>query len=343
MINFDVEANELPWDEVLDCWVEQAEFEYAKAREQKSSEKKREQCRLALEHAYQTRKDALELHSELLTVADELAMGKPHPYLVYSRAAYDRGRVEFTKRSVYEWARARGREFPDLALSETLDCSSAEIPSPQSEIIGHQGKALSPSQKNKLAMAYIAADVLADLVDELSKKGHISPTGVPSCRKGDGTVNSRALSQFIASRTRRYRPAKPGEVEDVAVAYRGSELCEGAILAIIAIHLADLAEEARKSKWKVFRSSGGGEDPRSFMQAPGVYNSVLLYEHLQKERPTINDSRGFGDSSFQHKLNESKWYIKFDGVIKSEQLHKGMESAARGYKAVVGSILPSAS
>lgn len=115
MIDFDQHANTLTWKEVADYWVEKAEAEYEKARSGGAGEHKITRLRTELDERYRVRADAILMYNELSRRPGDFAPGQRPDILEYTERAIKHDLAEYTKASVYHWARARGKEVPEWA------------------------------------------------------------------------------------------------------------------------------------------------------------------------------------------------------------------------------------
>ncbi len=201
------EPQEMPYHEVLDCFVEQAEMDYERAVKQGANEEELTPLKAEIDRRAQIRIHAMNLRRELNTAADEIAQGLGHPQLVSSGRAYVRGLPQFTVTSVYKWAKAvHGQEIPEwapdpehsLAVKQTeprLEDSVRGVKTtgsrngiPQKKVTAH---------RNLQVTTHIMARALAGMVDQLAEKDHIDPPCSESCLNEDDSINLSALWEYL--------------------------------------------------------------------------------------------------------------------------------------------------
>ncbi|PLW68154.1 hypothetical protein [Pseudohalioglobus lutimaris] len=126
---------ELTYDEVLDCAIEQAESRYQAAVDDQASPEEQQDARERLNQLKQTRAKAMAWNNELNTAADDIAQGLSHPSLVLCSIAYHDKLPRFTIESLHRWAEIdHGLEIPEWASpwdhSPGQDRAGTTTPSP---------------------------------------------------------------------------------------------------------------------------------------------------------------------------------------------------------------------
>ncbi len=155
MIDFDQDANDMPFEEVLDCWVEQAEQAYERAQRKELPVDLLKELSAEHERRKAVRGEAMKMYAELNNAADEIAQGHDHPFLVLCQRKYARGLVEFAIPSVFMWAKAPplGKYIPEWELSDPgpFDQDSSDTPTLQpTPVISWVGVTLSFMANNKI-------------------------------------------------------------------------------------------------------------------------------------------------------------------------------------------------
>ena len=292
---------EVPYNEVLDCFVEEAEVDYARAVKRGATEEELAVLKAEIDRRAQIRIHAMNLCRELNTAADEIAQGLEHPYLVLSRIEYVRGLRKFTVTSVYNWAKlVHGLEITEwapqtedsLAVEQTTErlydgAQDVEKAGNEEEV---KKKRLT-AHRNLQVTIHIMAHALAGMVDQLAKKGHIHPPCKESCLEDDKSLNLSALWKYVASDID--LPSSPAESTTGTVGdphFPTMDVSEAA-LAVLAKAFANLAERARAEKWLRYVDIHEVRDHRPFKTAADIYVSNRIYDYLAKTQLILESAQ----------------------------------------------------
>jgi hypothetical protein len=303
MFEFDEDNNELPFEEVLVLWVEQAEAAYDAAQENSQLDSLTAH-RAEIDHRNGVRTEAMKMHVELNTAADDIDQGHGHPYLVLSKTDYKSGQVKFTIRSLYIWAKeCHGKQMSEWAQPEDQALSSS-----QEDEYAPQGSAL-----GYLETSSIIAGALGRLIDKLAEDEHIEhPTDKP-CIGDDDCVDMLAVAEYIAM-----TPPPEGTTPQNGGSIEGTHLAaiadiERLTLGLVAHAFCTLAERARVNQWVVFRDIHE-EVIHSPFHRHSKYISSKIYDYLNKIGAINHASANQKKSSIGHRLGHAQALVQEHGI-----------------------------
>jgi hypothetical protein len=303
MFDFDEDNNKLPFEEVLVLWVEQAEAAYEAAQEN-SQPNSLTAHRAEIDRRKGVRTEAMKMHVELNTAADDIDQGHGRPYLVLSKPDYKRGQVKFTIRSLYIWAKeCHGKQMTEWAPPEDQAPGSSQEGeyAPQASALGH------------LETSSIIAGALGGLIDKLVEDDRIEhPTKKP-CISDDDCVDMLAVAEYIAM-----TPSPEGTTPQNGGSIEGTHLAaiadiEPLTLGLVAHTFCSLAERARVSQWVVFRDKYE-EVIGSPFHRRGKYVSSKIYDYLKKTGAINHASANQKISSINHRLGAAQQLINDRGL-----------------------------
>jgi hypothetical protein len=322
MFDFNEDTNELPFEQVLYLWVEQAEDAYKAAQENSTQPHGLTTLQAEIDRRKDVHTEAMKMHVELNTAADDIDQERGHPYLVLSKPYYKTGQVKFTIPSLYIWAKeCHGKLISEWAPPE----DQAPVSSQEAEYTP-RGSAL-----GDLETLSIIAGELGRLIDKLVEDERIEhPTG-KRCIDDDDSMDLLAIAEYIAKSPQPRLSAGNSTVslEDRHLANIAD--VESLTLGLVAHSFSHLVEHARVSEWVVFRDNCD-EEIRTPFHNQGKYNASHIYSYLRKRRALKVNTKNQSKSAIDHRLGPAQALVQKQGLpqFSVEQLHglleKGHES-----------------
>lgn len=305
LINFDQSSNQMPFEEVLDSWVEKAEHAYDDAQQAGVSAEKLEALKADQARRRAGRGKAMALYAELLTAAAEIWQGRGHQHLVLCRETTAAGYPEFTIHSLYMWAKeCHGIEIPEWAPANqpTSNSSRDVLNNPVGAARGY------------FETASIIAGLLGRLVDKLVDVELIEHPTRKTCINSDDEEDPLAIAEYIVDRSAPLLVLSQESRSEYDVSLSGIANIEEVSLGLVAHAFCSLAEEARMNDWVGFRDNQQSQTRGLYLRGD-QFVSAQIYKYLLEHNAVQKNLANQRKSAILQRLGKAKTRVYKSGPI----------------------------